>query len=453
MSEAREARLLGSLGAELASFRATRIRVAYSGGPDSVVLLHLLSRMPEARAIGLEAVHVDHRLHRASQDWVRHCREFCDAHRIALEVLTVDPARYRGRGPEEAARRARYAALAEGSARGTVTATAHHRDDLAETLMMRLLRGSGPTGLAAIPPRRRLRSGWLWRPLLAVPRAALRDYAKRHALPSVEDPSNADRGLDRVFLREEVFPLLRRRWPDLAAALARAAGHQRAALSLLDPLASRDARRAVDARGTFSIAAASGWSPAQRANALRRWIADRGLPLPDSRQLECIRDEVIGARSDAAPVLRWPGAELRRYRGRLYAHPPPPPFDPERVHVWEDIARPLTLDHGRLWAEADRGRGISARHVSREALTVRFRRGGERAQPPGRTRSQRLKKLFQESGIPPWERGRVPLLYFRDRLVAVAGLWVSRGFEAAPGEPGWRVHWLPGAPLPPSSSE
>ena len=446
MNEARDERLIASLEAGLASFDATRIRVAYSGGPDSVVLLHFLSRLPEARTIGLQAVHVDHRLHPASRDWARHCRRFCDAHGIALEVLTVNPNLHRGRGPEEAARQARYAALAAGSVRGTVTATAHHREDLAETILMRLLRGSGPTGLAGIPPRRRFGGGWLWRPLLDVSREVLRDYARRHALPHVDDPSNSDRSLDRGFLREEVIPVLRRRWPDPAAALFRVATHQRAALTLLEPLAARDCQQVVDASGAFSTAATRDWPAARTANALRHWISERGLPPPDSRKLECIREEVIRARSDAAPVLRWRGAELRRYRGRLYVRAPPQSIDPHCTHLWQDMAVPLNLDHGLLRAEADRGRGLSARRLSACPLTVRFRRGGERAQPSGRARSQTLKKLFQEYGVPPWERGRLPLLYAGDCLAAVADLWICRGFEAERGEPGWRVHWHPHAP-------
>ena len=333
-----------------------------------------------------------------------------------------------------------------GSGRGTVTATAHHREDLAETILMRLLRGSGPSGLAGIPPRRRFGGGWLWRPLLGVSRVALRDYARRHALPSVDDPSNSDRRLDRGFLREEVFPVLGLRWPDPAVALCRVAAHQRAALSLLDALAVRDSQEAVDASGAFSIAATRDWPAERSANVLRRWISERGLPLPDSRKLERIREEVIGARSDATPVFRWRGAELRRYRGRLYVRAPPPSIDPGRAYLWEDMAVPLNLDHGLLRAEADRGGGLSVRCVSAFPLAVRFRRGGERAQPSGRARSQTLKKLFQEYGVPPWERGRLPLLYAGDRLAAVADLWICRGFEAERGEPGWRVHWVPHAP-------
>ena len=156
----------------------------------------------------------------------------------------------------------------------------------------------------------------------------------------------------------------------------------------------------------------------------------------------------MGAASDASPVLRWPGAEVRRFRRRLYARPPLPPFGSRHERPWVDIATPLELDHGLLWTEPERGGGLCARRVSAGPLLVRFRQGGERAHPVGRDRSQTLKRLFQERGIPPWERGRVPLLYAGGELAAVAGLWVCRGFEAAPDEPGWRVHWLPHAPAP-----
>ena len=438
--------LLDRLARGLSSVPAKRLRVAYSGGPDSVALLHLLSRLPAARAMGLSAVHVDHRLQASSRDWVRHCRRFCEDHHIPLDVMTVDVGAHPGRGPEEAARRARYAALAERCREDTVIATAHHQEDLAETLLMRMLRGSGPSGLAGIPPLRRFGPGWLWRPLLDTPREVLRAYTVRHSLPHVEDPSNSDTRLDRGFLREEVMPVLRRRWPNPAAPLARAAAHQRETLSLLEPLAARDAETAVDAQGAFCIDATRDWSSARRAVALRCWLSECGLPLPDSGQLRRIQNEVMGAASDASPVLRWPGGEVRRFRRRLHARPPPPPFDSRHERPWADVATPLALGHGLLWAEPERGAGLCARRVSAGALLVRFRRGGERAHPVGRARSQTLKRLFQEWGIPPWERGRVPLLYAGGELAAVAGLWVCRGFEAAPDEPGWRIHWRPHAP-------
>ena len=444
MSRAAEEGLLGLLAAGIASFSPLRVRVAYSGGLDSVVLLHLLSRLPSAREAGLCAVHVDHGMQASSPEWARHCRRFCAEHRIPFEVIAVDPSAHRERGPEGAARRARYAALQAGNGPGTLTATAHHREDLAETLLLRLVRGSGPTGLAGIPQRRRFGRGWLWRPLLEVPRETLGDYATRHALPFVCDPSNRDPRLDRGFLREEVMPVLASRWPNVAAALARAAARQRGALSLLEPLAARDCEMAADARGTFSIAATRHWPPARITGALRHWLAVRNLPMPETARLEGILGEVIGARADASPVLRWPGGEVRRYRGRLYAHAPLPAFDPRDERIWPDLSTPLVLEHGRLWARPEQGRGLSTHCASRGALRVRFRRGGERCRPSGRPHSQTLKRLFQEYGVPPWERARVPLLYEGRELVAVAGMWICQGFEARPGEPGWSIRWRPG---------
>ena len=441
MSRGADARLLGLLAAGLSSFSPSRLRVAYSGGPDSVALLHLLSRLPAARGAGLCAVHVDHRMLASSPDWARHCRRFCAGHRIPIEVLEVDPGPYRGRGPEGAARQARYAALLAGSGPDTLTVTAHHREDLAETLLLRLVRGSGPAGLAGIPQRRRFGRGWLWRPLLEVPRALLADYATRHDLPFVCDPSNADLRLDRGFLREAVMPVLGGRWPDVAAALARAASRQRDTRSLLEALAARDCEAAVDPEGAFSVAVTKAWPSLRTAGALRRWLAESGLPVPEAAGVARIISEVIGARADAAPVLRWPGGEVRRHRGRLHAGAPLPAGNPGGERLWDDLSTPLALEHGRLWAQAERGRGLAARCLSRGALRVRFRRGGERCRPSGRPHSQTLKRLFQEYGVPPWERARVPLLYAGRELVAVAGWWICQGFEAAPDEPGFRIHW------------
>ena len=448
VSRGADARLLALLAAGLSSLSPSRIRVAYSGGPDSTALLHLLARLPAARDAALCAVHVDHHMLASSQDWVRHCRRFCAGHRIPLEVREVDPGLHRERGPEGAARQVRYTALLAGSGPDTLTVTAHHQEDLAETLLLRLVRGSGPAGLAGIPQRRRFGRGWLWRPLLEVPREVLTDYVTRHDLPFVCDPSNADPRLDRGFLREAVMPVLGGRWPKVAAALARAASHQRDTRCLLEALAARDCKAAVDSEGAFSVAVAQAWPLLRTAGALRCWLAESDLPVPEAAGIARIIGEVIGARDDAAPVLRWPGGEVRRYRGRLYAGAPLPACNPCGERPWKDLSTPLALEQGRLWAQPERGRGLAARCASRGALRVRFRRGGERCRPSGRAHSQTLKRLFQEYGVPPWERARVPLLHEGRELVAVAGWWICQGFEAAPDEPGWSIHWRPRSAKP-----
>ncbi|HRA38902.1 MAG TPA: tRNA lysidine(34) synthetase TilS, partial [Pseudomonadota bacterium] len=199
----------------LAGWPPGGLLLALSGGPDSSALLHALAAEPLARARGLRALHVDHALHPASAEWARHAQATCTDAGIALQVVPVD-VRARGTGLEAAAREARYAALRAAQREGELVLTAHHADDQAETLLWRLLRGAGPQGLAAMRPLRRFGRGWLARPWLALPRAAICAYLDRHAIAWIDDPANADPRHDRSFLRHAVLPLLQSRWPQAA---------------------------------------------------------------------------------------------------------------------------------------------------------------------------------------------------------------------------------------------
>ncbi|KLD74514.1 tRNA(Ile)-lysidine synthetase, partial [Xanthomonas hyacinthi DSM 19077] len=225
------------------------VLVGLSGGLDSSVLLHALAQQPQYRRAGLRALHVHHGLHADADAWADHCAAFCAALAIPLQVRRVQVPRDGGHGLEAAARQARRTAFAQALAAGEWLALAQHRDDQAETFLLRALRASGADGLAAMQPLRDFAHGMLWRPLLALPRSDLHAYAQRHALRWIEDPSNADPGFDRNFLRLQLLPLLRQRWPHADAALARSAQLCGEAGALLDDgdQAALDALRGGDA--------------------------------------------------------------------------------------------------------------------------------------------------------------------------------------------------------------
>ena len=242
---------------ELEQTGSAALVVALSGGLDSVVVLHVLADMPAARARGLRAVHVHHGLHPDADAWQRLCETICSALQVSLRSVNVDVPRDGGEGLEAAARHARRAVFAEELGVGEVLVLAHHRDDQAETFLMRALRGSGVDGLGAMQPWRAFANGWLWRPLLGHPRSDLQAYAQAHGLRWIEDPSNADARFDRNFLRQRVLPLLRERWPQADASFARSANLCADAAGLLDegdthalaPLRTADPR--VLARGAL----------------------------------------------------------------------------------------------------------------------------------------------------------------------------------------------------------
>ncbi|MEE8342580.1 MAG: tRNA lysidine(34) synthetase TilS [Gammaproteobacteria bacterium] len=419
-----------------------RLCVAYSGGLDSQVLLHALHGLRGHLAGSLAVVHVDHGLHDDAKAWVQRCRQVCERLGVPFAVLTVDGKAGPGQSPEAAARQVRYQALAHWLKEGDCLLTAHHEDDQAETVILQMLRGSGPLGLAAMPLLCSLGPAYHGRPLLYFCRAQLLAYAKDHGLDWIEDPSNQQCHLDRNRLRHEIIPKLRERWPSIGTTLARVADNQAEAAYLLDELAQLDLMGMEGSvANTLSVAGLTGLDTRRCRNLLRYWFRLRGLPVPSRAVLKCVDKDVLRARWDGMPRVVWPGGEVRRYRDLLYAFRPLPHHDPTQRVTWEP-GEPLQLPSagGVLHGESVVGEGLKNQHCA-GPLAIRFRHGGERCRPVGRRHHHRLKHLFQERGVPPWERDRTPLIYIGDQLAAIAGLWVCEPFQAGPEEAGLRIRW------------
>lgn len=370
---------------------APRVWVAFSGGLDSTVLLHLLAAArsepesepkpapdsepgalptsvanhpgdlaaspsagrpsqstaapaatPLRRALPLAAIHVDHGLQPDSAAWAEHCRQVCVALGVPLTIRRLALRRRPGESLEALAREGRYALLRELAGPGDLVLTAQHQDDQAETLLLALLRGSGVKGLAAMPMVAPLGEARLLRPLLGHSRAQLLAWAQARNLRWREDPSNADPVFDRNFLRARVLPVLAERWPACAASLSRSAAHCAAAQGLIEGLAAAELPRLVGSRpATLSLGRLAALAPDLLAAVLRHWIAGLGLPPPDSRHLGRIRDELLTARPDRQPLVAWPGAEARRYREDLYVMVPLPA--PPTSSVPSSSSLPFTL--------------------------------------------------------------------------------------------------------------
>lgn len=415
-----------------------RYVIALSGGLDSTVLAHALAVTRERHGKSLLAVHVDHQLQPDSGQWSDYCRELAGRMGIdfVAERVSVDGAG--SGGLEAAAREARYAALGRHMHGGDWLLSAHHRNDQAETLLLNLMRGSGPTGLAGIGWLTAFAGGWLARPLIDVSRAALETYAASANLRWLEDPSNADRRFDRNFLRHEVLPALEQRWPSVVERLARSAELAGDTASMLEELAAIDLQRVGGRVARLEISGLLQLSNARQRNLLRYAIRRAGLPVPGAARLATIINTVLCAREDAQPLVTWQGAELRRYRGTLYLLPSlgKTSWPPEGRAL---DARPMALGPGMgtLRLAAGATRGLSGPVVGR-GLSVRGRRGGEELKPAGQAPTKKLKKLLQDEGVVPWMRDRLPLVYAGEELVAVADLWLAAD---AVSEPGTAVCW------------
>lgn len=426
--------LVDALRRALASQVSSALCVAFSGGPDSTALLHALAQLPEARARGLRALHVDHGLHPDSARWAEHSRQFCATLGLHCEVLRVQVETTHGEGLEAAARHARYAAFAASLRAGEILLVAHHRDDQAETVLLKLLRGAGPEGLGGMRERRPLGTGTLWRPLLhVITRAQLHDYIAAHALPCIDDPSNADTRLARNHLRHAILPRLTAHWPQAVDSILHSATLSRAAADTLRAqwLAAFDTLH-DPASGSL---AATGWlalPPALRHPLLDHWLHARGLKAPTMAQRTQIERQCV-ARAGTLPCIRWGHTTLHVWKGRLWARALPPAIDPAWQASWR--GEPLRLPDGGWLRLPDAGARLPA------PLTVRLRRGGERIKPAGDAHTRELRDLFQQAALPPWQRLACPLICEGEVLIAVADRWLSARAHVvfgATGAPRWQ---------------
>jgi len=415
--------------------------LALSGGLDSSVLLACLAHLRDSGALlaPLRAVHVDHGLHADSARWSGHCRDFAAGRSVPLTSLRVDAGAAPGESPEAAARAARYAALKGNLSAGEVLLTAHHADDQLETILLQWLRGGGLQAVAGMRRLARFGPGWHARPLLDVPRDGLRAWAVGQGIAWLDDPSNRDTRFDRNYLRLEVLPIVRARWPAVARTAGRVADFAAEALELEREVAATDLRHVAEG-AVLSLPRLTALADARQRAVLRAWLRALSLPVPSARTLEALRHDMSAAAADRIPMVRWPGAIVRRYRERLYAEVPV--AGGLASGDWPvGVAAEWPLQQGaRLELVAGTGRGLSRERLP-AALQVTARCEGAEYHPADGAHRRPLRKWFQDHGVLPWRRDSIPLLCADGEIVAIADISCAAAYAARPDEPSWRVRW------------
>lgn len=417
-----------------------RILVAYSGGLDSHVLLHLLASI-NSDEFELRAIYINHGLQSEAVEWANHCNNICQDLAVPYTCVELNLSIAKGESVEEVARKARYESIHKNLLKDEILVTAHHQNDQAETLLLQLFRGAGVQGLASMPVvgefRSENRTHFHIRPLLSASRTSLELYAQQHHLKHIEDPSNKDTTFDRNFLRQDIMPLLRERWLGLDKTISRAASIQAETKSLLDELAS-DLLPDVLSNSVYnySIKASNKLSlapidilalrehslPKQRL-LLRYWITQQGFMSPSDTKLTHVFSNLIEAADDKQPLLKWSGVELRRYQQHLYIMSSLTAHDESQIIFW-NTDQPLEIPSLALIidpTEIDSSKGDSYGINDDQDITVRFRQGGEKIEIAERGNIS-LKNLLQEHKVPPWMRSRLPLIYQEDKLIKIIGL-------------------------------
>ncbi len=408
----------------------TQLTVAYSGGLDSHVLLHLVAGLAELHPdIATRALHINHRLQIQSDDWAVHAEAVANQLNVPLTVVPVEVDASHADGPEAAARLARYAAFSDHLQPGEHMLLAQHADDQAETFLLQALRGSGPDGLASIPKKRTFALGYMSRPLLSCTREQLQAYALAHELEYIHDPSNDDTRFDRNYLRHEIMPLLKARWPAANRTLTRSANRCSAASQTLLGLAQEDLRQ-VRLRGVAQLSVSEIKTlPRERAyNVLRLWVRQSGLRMPRLQDLAEVYRQLVTSRSDSQGIVNVRDYEFRRHKDRLYLLPPQK--QPVAFHYdWSAPFLPLHIPEidQTLTREDCVRQGI--RLPEQGVMTVRSRVGSELIKLGEPAFHKAVKKLLQEASVPPWLRDVTPLVYIEGRLAAVWEIAVAVDFR------------------------
>lgn len=425
-----------------------------SGGLDSMALLHACWRLNNEQALPFESlrvVHVNHGISAHAAGWQAHCQSVCQQLNIAFVAYQVSVQRAPGQSLEAQARAARYTVFADEIRADEALLLAHHQDDQLETVLLRLLRAAGPRGLAGMPQSRALGAGIVWRPWLTLTRKQITAWAEVNAVRWVDDDSNSDDSLSRNYLRHKIMPLLAAHWPGWRQSVSRTAALGADADTILRELAAQllaDVSPADSDR--LLCARLRELSAARQRLVIRHWLLRETGHTPGWRLVQRVQDEVLDAAEDALPQINWQHWQLRRFRDQIYLIEAleDVPTPPAEGYIWQAqsdgrfVARVLPGNGSlRLYQVADvSARGQGAMRLPAGDCVIRYRQGGEQCALPGRP-TRPLKKILQESVVPPWVRGRTPLLYIDNKLAWIVGVGVCDGFQVVDEGRGWAVSW------------
>lgn len=419
-----------------------KLVLAFSGGLDSCVLLHLLVQVNKTLPFQLSAHHIHHGLSPNADLWAGTCENICKQLNVPFTTTKVQ-VKNEGLGIEAAARQARYHALLQTEAdfiHPDFILSAHHQDDQAETFLLQLARGAGIKGLAGMAAV----NGKLLRPLLDVPRKMLLEYAKQHRLTWVEDESNADSKFDRNFIRHEILPVLAKQYPAIRQTVSRSAQHMAEANDLLEEIAAADVQSCLQDK-TINLQQLKKLSTPRIHNALRWWLLQNNCPLPSTAQLQQITQQLFNAKTDAVVKIKVSATHtLQRYRDRAFLS-----MDnsaaPAINLLWQGEEMLHLPDGTQLLFTKVLGQGFALNRVPNIKLRIKNREGGERFRPELGRPSRSLKAILQTCEIPPWQRAQLPLIFMDETLVLIPNVgtdcMVDISFKATPDEMGLMVSW------------
>lgn len=373
--------------------------IAYSGGSDSTALLHFCAQHPALQG-RIRAIHVNHQLQDEANDWQQHCARQCQDWQVPLVVARVTP----DGASEDAARQARLQAFESHLKEGECLLTAHHRQDQAETVLFRLLRGTGLKGMTGIAQHHQWQQHASFRPLLNVSKTTINDYLSSHELTWCHDPSNDENHYQRNHIRNQLLPMIETRQPNAVTHLTETASRLAESLACLHQLLPDDNPLPLTAH---NISAAF----------IHHWLEKQGHAVFTAKQLNNFIETIQQAAADKAPTLEHQQCRLIAWKQQLFLLKPPAQLESQTYAFDQQLA----LGAG--------GQVSFSKNLPITQIDVAYQLPGQKLLMAGHAHHKTIKKLHQEAQTTPWDKAATPFLFVDQKLVA-HGEWVSASWDA-----------------------
>ena len=389
--------------------------IAYSGGSDSTALLYFANKIARKNKINIRAIHVNHNLNKESKKWENHCKEFCKGINVELYIENVNIILKPGDSVEEKAREERYLSIYSKMGKKTLMMTAHHGDDQAETFLYQLFRGSGAKGLSSMPRIKKIKKGFHLRPFLAFNKKTLKDFVVFKALSYVEDLSNNNTDFSRNFIRKEILPNIKRKWPSCASTISRSAQNLSELFKLNEDLAMIDIQKFLVNDICKLSTSVRSLDKYRCNNVIRYWISKNNYRMPSAEQMNSIYSNVLNAGKDKAPFFLCSEYEIRRHNDYVEIMQPLQKHDSSIIYKWKYMENLIltNLSLNLSWNDLEKRLGQKIAYD----VEVRFRKSGENIKFYNSKKS--LKDYMREINMPPWQRDRTPLIYIDKKLKVI----------------------------------
>ncbi|CAL4319222.1 tRNA lysidine(34) synthetase TilS [Buchnera aphidicola] len=397
--------------------------VAYSGGLDSTVLLHkLLELKKRYSSIKLRAIHINHNLHPSSNFWVEFCQKECDKFGVKLIIKKIFLSKTTG--IEEKARLLRYKKIIKNSYPNEIILTAHHLDDQIETFFLCLKRASGSKGLSGISEIIHLSKNKIIRPFLKIKKCQLKKIAIENQLIWIKDPSNKNIQFERNFLRKEIIPKFKKRWPFFLKNCYKSMLIFKEQESIINQLITEKIKNLSLINNGLNITQLKKINKPIQKLILRNWIKKNSLICPNNNFIKQIFIQLVSNKNKKNIKICFKNFEIQKYNDALYWTKTFPSIKKE-ILLWKNFKNSINLPYnlGKLIINK---LGMKIPYPKeKENIQIRFHvKKNEKIFFSEQKKAITIKKIWQMYSIPPWLRNKIPILYYDNQLISALGVFV-----------------------------